>query len=587
VNVELASIRADVTARDTGVATPSLVRPAARRVLALNVETAVWGMVLAVAAALRLVGLGGVPPTTAEALRARAAWDFAHGAATAAWPADLTSALTALIIRFGGDGIGWVRLTSALFGLAAVAALWLFRPYAGRAAALLAAALLAISPLAVAVSRTLNPDSAALLAGLLGVWLVLRLSTAGSPRLLFPLGAVAGVTLTTGAPAVAIALVLVAWLVLEIAWLDNRALADHWREALRDRTHVLAALLLAAPGLILGLIRFGAGPSRLYLAALADWSAPPQDAAAGLPWHAPLAVLLAYEPLALALGVAGLALIMARWVRVGAGGVSAYERLLVVWSGGGLLLALAALHNRPGQMLLVALPLMLCAAAATVHWLPALANLRPRQSGVALLGAGVLAGFLALKLLAWAQSGALSSRDVQGMLAALLVAAMLVLWALRESIPAAPGLLVAAAWLVLGALTLHSAAAVAFRDGDEMIFGQRTLPQRTVLAGTIDAALAQGRSVMVERDVAAALVWDLRGRAVRTFVGLPPEADLIVQATASQPPPGLVPAGPPMAVAVRWYPSGWDTPGVIRWLMYRQGWGTRHALDAQPLRPAS
>lgn len=562
------------------------LRPARPARLTLNVEALAWAVVLAVAAAWRLSGLGAAPPATTEALRARSAWEFAGGTVPAAWPGDLASALAALSIRAGGDGIGWVRLGPALFGLGCVAALALLRPYAGRAAVLLGALMLAASPVAVASARTLNPDSAGLLCGLLIVWLALRIGEDGDTRALPLLGAVAGIALTTSAVAVALGLIACAWVGVEVAWLDREGPARRWRQALRDRRLVGAATLFALPGLALGVIRFGAGPDRLSLAAFGDWAGPPPDAGAVLPWHAPLAVLVGYEPPALVLGVAGALLAGARWRRNGAMAVTPFERLLLVWTGGALCMTLGALHHRPGQVLLLALSLMLLAARLTVQALPSLAAFRWRESGLVLLPAGLILGYVALQFLAWAHLGVIARNGALGVIVLLAMCAGLVGWALKASPPAMPGMLVAAAWLLLGWLAPHGATAAAHRNGNEILAGQRPLPQQAALVRALNPALDDGRDVAVERSLAAALAWELRGRGVRLYTGLPPRSELLVRRVDPTAPAGYVPAGPPAAVEERWYPAGWNAIGAVRWLLYRERWGPAQTLAGEVLQPA-
>lgn len=557
------------------------------RVPRLDIEGLAWVVVLAIAAAWRLVGLSDATPLTSEGLRARAAWEFAHGTATAAWPGDLTPALGALLIKLGWDGIGGLRFVSALFGIGLVAAVALLRPYAGRAPALLTALLLAVSPAAVAAARRFAPDGAGLLAGLVVLWLVLRIGERGGRWALPALGAAVGLALTTSAGAVALMIIVGAWAALEWAWLGDDGFKRNWRGVLGDRVMVRNAILFALPGLALGVIRFGAGPERLSLAALTDWSGPPADVPDLLPWHAPLTVLAAYEPLALLVGGAGLVFIIARWARGGTRSVTPFERLLVVWTAAGLLLTLAALHHRPGEMLVAFLPLMLCAGLFAAWALPALGRFRPRESGLPLLVAAVIGVYVALKLLTWADQSGLPNGDVAAMVVLLAVAAALVAWALWRSPGAAAGILVTGAWLLLGAHLLHADAALVSAGGDEILWGGRALASRTVLVQGVDAALDRGDQVAVQRNLAAALAWELRGRDVRTFVGRPPDAALVIAGSVTGVPAGYVMDGPVVPVAVRWYPSSWDVTGMIRWLVYRQRWGPAQPLSGEVLRRSS
>lgn len=559
-------------------ATPEQVparAPSARGAgVTLNVELAAWAAVLAIAAGWRLIRLDAVPPATMEGVRGQAVWQFAHRAATSAWPGDLTAALAAQMIRAGGDGIGWVRLPAALFGLAAVGVLWLVRPYAGRAVTLLAALLLACSPIAVASARSLSPDAAGLLWGLVLVWLVLRVGESGDRRALPALATLGALALTNGAVAVAFALVILCGIAVEIVWLDRAEVAARWRAALGGRLQLVAAAPMSLLILLLGVLRFGAGPDRLSLAALADWARPPADMAPVLPWHAPLLVEVAYEPLVAVLGVAGAVILLNRWRRHGAAALTPFQRLLLVWAGGGLLLALAALHHRPGQMLVLGLPLMLLAAEATVTVLSGLPLLDWRRGGPALSAAAVIVTYLGLRALTWANEGTIPRPSAGGATMLAIVCAGLVVFAVSLS-PAGgrAAMLVAAVWLLLGPVAVHGAAAAALRNGNEIMVGQRALPQRLALVTGIEAALAKGQQVAVERGVAAALAWELRGRDVHVYTGLPPRADVVVAGPVPPSGPGGAGTGAAVAVEERWYPEDWDTVGVVRWLAFRQSWG--------------
>lgn len=558
--------------------------------LRLNVEAAAWAAALLIAAAWRLLGLGGLLPGTRESVRAFGAWQFARGGAPAGWAGDLASALAALTVRLGGDSIAWVRLWPALFGLGSVAALALFRPYAGRAVPLLGALLLASSPVAVAAARTLSPDTAGLLCGLLILWLALRVGEEGDRRAVLLLGAVGGVALTTSAIAIAIALIAAMWVALETAWLTRSDAARHWRDAIADRALLGQALALALPGVALGVLRFGGGASRLALPAFADWAGADRDAALALPWHTPLTVLIGYEPLVLVLGIAGIASLIARWRRAGVGALTPFERLLLVWAVGGALLTLAVLHQRPGQVLLLVLPLALLAATATAGFLPALTRFRPRESGLPLLPVALVLGYATLQALAWGRAGVAPNKDVLATVGLLAFAAAVTIWALSQSRAALSGALVAGAWLLFGPLGLHGVSAVGFRGGAEFLTGQRPLPSRAALVQVIRQARDGGQDIAVDRALAAALAWDVRGVQIRTFVGLPPEnADLTVQQVIDT---GAVTdaaaaGGASIPVEQRWTPEEWNFFRAVRWFVNREPWGPADTLSGQAVQRAS
>lgn len=547
-----------------------------------SLEVLLWLLVVAAAAGWRLIALDAVPAATPEALRARAAWELAHGSSPADWPGDLTAAVAALIVRLGGDGLAWLRLWSALCGVAAVAALALFRPYAGRALSLGAAALVAVSPIAVAAARTLSPDSAALTLGLVALWLVLRLSFDGDRWALPWLAGVAGLALGTGALALAMGAIAALWLAAESTCGDPGVL-QHWRAAWRDSATRRRALVLFLIGLLPAVLRFGVGPDRLALAGLYDWSG--AASVVPLPWHAPLTLTALYEPPVLVLGVAGALVLVRAWWRDGAA-VRPFERLLLVWLVAATMLTVMGLRARPGHLLVLSVPLAFLGVSATSRALPFSARIRLRENGLPLLPVPMLLGFTALRVLAWAKVGAAPPDEMVGVLAVLAAAVVLVGYALHRSWAALPGVLVAAVWLVSGWLLPNGAAAVAFHNGTEPARGPRAAPERAALVQSVQEALAAGRSVSIEGPVAEALAWDLRGRIVPVHIGLAPDVDVaVIRVDAEMGYPATGPGA--VTVAERWEPPTLDLLGYVRWLVSRRGWGDVAALRARAVAPSA
>lgn len=568
---------------DTSVAETPETAPSAPATgstgLVLNVEAVTWVCVLLIAAAARLFHLANPSPDTVEALRARAAWDFANGGNFVAWPGDLTTALSALLIRLGGDTLDWVRLPNAVFGVLTIGALWWLRPWLGRAVPLLGGLLVAISPVAAASSRTLNPDAAGLLCGLFILTVVLRIGEDGDDRALPLLAAVLGVSLGVGGVAVAIALVAALHVIIEVFWLDREDAAARWRAAFADRRGLFASGLLLLAGTLLAIVRFGSGPERLSVAAFTDWTLP-AGVAGALPGHAPLTVLLGYEPAVVGLGLAGAGVLVLRWLR-GADALTVGERLLVEWTAAGMLLSVTVLHQRPGQLMVFVLPLTLLAAHVTVSALPTLAALRWRESLPVLAVMLVLVGYVALRMLEWTQKPDLpDTRAMLGVVGLVTVALGLLAWVLFFSPDATVGVLTATVWLLAGWVGLHGVAEVSSRRGDEYLFGRRPEPLRSVLARQVDSALARGDTVAVERNIAQAMAWELRGRDVRVFAGLPPRSGMALAPVATSRVPGFQPTGVEIEVERRWYPSSWEQKGIVRWLARRVAYGPSDSLRA-------
>jgi 4-amino-4-deoxy-L-arabinose transferase-like glycosyltransferase len=141
----------------------------------LTVETAVWGLVLLLALGLRLLRLDVAPLSAGEAQGALAAWRFAggQGAPTATnFSPILFSGQWLTFLFFGANELS-ARLLPALAGSALALAPALLRRHIGRSGALLAGALLALSPTAVTLSRTACGDVLVALGALLcasGLW---------------------------------------------------------------------------------------------------------------------------------------------------------------------------------------------------------------------------------------------------------------------------------------------------------------------------------------------------------------------------------------------------------------------------------
>lgn len=150
----------------------------------ISLEALLWGLLLALAGALRLGDLGRWPLNAAEAEIALAALGRALPAPVPV-PADVSPLafnLTALSMWLFGPEDGVVRLPAALAGVALVGLLlWRGRDVLGRGPALGAAALLALSPSHTFFSRQATEVSVATLAALWAVFAVARYARRPSP----------------------------------------------------------------------------------------------------------------------------------------------------------------------------------------------------------------------------------------------------------------------------------------------------------------------------------------------------------------------------------------------------------------------
>ena len=90
--------------------------------------------------------------------------------------------VTALSYFLFGDSDTTSRLPYALFGFAAIAFIWAYRRYLGRAGTLIAAALMLISPYMLYYSRYVRNEAFVMLFGVITIWAVLRYLETGKPR---------------------------------------------------------------------------------------------------------------------------------------------------------------------------------------------------------------------------------------------------------------------------------------------------------------------------------------------------------------------------------------------------------------------
>jgi predicted membrane-bound mannosyltransferase len=149
-----------------------------------TVERMLYAGLLAAALALRLHHLGEDPLSAAEAAQTWPAWTRALGDSGMA-PLELDLPVSALlfalqsslfwILGAGGDAVA--RGPSAVVGGLLVLVPWLLRPVLGRATAVVLAALLAVDPVLIALSRRVDSAILTGFAALLTVACVLRAET--------------------------------------------------------------------------------------------------------------------------------------------------------------------------------------------------------------------------------------------------------------------------------------------------------------------------------------------------------------------------------------------------------------------------
>ena len=552
-------------------------------VVAISLDAVLWLSLILITTALRFLSLDRPPFSEAESARAFAAWAVSEGNVPAGWPGDLSIALTSHLFRIFGSSETVARIIPAVAGSALVASFWFAGRYVGRGVALLAAALIALSPLAVYTSRSAFGFA---LGGFLSMAMVLSLlAYLERPRQLpaVILFAAFGLALGSDPIATSTAVALIAFVTVEAAWRPGGDVGEAVAAFRSSRDHWRPAALALAVTLALGVAQFGTGIDRLSLAGLRQWAGMfdlPRD---GLPWHYQLSLLLAYEwPLLLA-GAAGYLILIDRWRR--SWGLSPVQRLLAVWATVAIVTVTFATRRESGQLLLLLLPFSLIAAplvqevASRTEW----SILRRWWPAVALFLA--LAAYVFLQLSRWSRGdpfpGSEKSYTVLAMLAGIVIVAAGFNY-LQRNLPSVALPIVAA--LALPFL-VHSSLSLGLRDGAEFAADNRgTTGVAPFRAAVAQAAAQAGVPATVDPSLHDPLAWHLRNVAVA--FGDPTEGSPIVTAAGGQPPAGYEPLGAPWRISESWVLDDFDPLPTWRWFVYRKGYGTLSTVDVQILVPA-
>ncbi len=350
----------------------------------ITVEVGLWVLVGVVALALRVYHLDAALLSGGEAREAAFAWQAVSGRPLNFGnfgldldPSQVYSPLlfavnVGLMTVFGaGDGI--VRLWPALCGVGLALTPFLLRRWIGRLGALAAGAYLAFSPTALFASRQVDGAITAAWGGMVALAGMVRFldealsadGSAGSVEeghhstkqawlVVSALGLGLAVTSSGVAYGMLVPLGLVGLFILTLtltltltrtrtrtrAGLGQRA----WEALKPHALGFLGVTLLAALALATGLgwHRGGVGAAGDLLASwLARFRAAAVGTGTGVPPPSPLAMLIIYEPLALAFGVGGLAWSLQRGWRRG--------RHLGILLGGGGIAGLFLLFLMPGR----------------------------------------------------------------------------------------------------------------------------------------------------------------------------------------------------------------------------------------------
>lgn len=552
---------------------------------AISLEGVLWTALIGFALALRFASLDHLPFTTTESARAFSAWLVSEGTVSDGWTGDITAALTALLFRIFGSGEGLARFVPAVGGSALVVSFWFARRYVGHGSALLAAALIAISPLAVHTSRSAFGFA---LGGLLSMVMVLALLTyldKQRPLPIIVLAAGFGLALASDPIATSTAIALVVFVAIESAWRRNGTVSNAIDTFRSSRDHWRPAAVALAVTLFLGVVQFGTDIDRLSLSGLRQWLDMfdlPRD---GLPWHYQLDLLFGYEwPLLLA-GAAGYALLAYRWFST-ASPLSLTQRLLLAWATVSLIVVAFATRRESGQIVLLLLPLSLLAATfveslvSKLDW-----HLLARWWPAVALSLGLTA-YALVQLSRWARQGGHIEGSEKALLVLALIGAAAIL-ALGFYYLGRNGMTLAlpiAAGLALPFL-VHSSVSSAFGDGVEFAAAPRFTPRVEQFRATVNLEAGQRElPVVVDPRLRDALGWPLRNSVV-AFED-PPAGSMLITAVGREPASGFEPLGSPWKLAEGWAPGNFHLLPTWRWLAYRQPYGNLSTIDVQILIPA-
>ena len=547
--------------------------------LSISLETVVWLAIIGLAAALRLARLEHLPLTVDESVRALASWQTSEGDVPGNWTGDMTQAVTAYLFAVFGAGDLLARLLPALLGCLAVALFWPLARHVG-GAALLAAVLVAFSPLLVHVSRSGLPYAAGAALSLAMVAAFFTFVKTRSPVSLFALALATGLALASDPIATSTAILLLVFLALEATTSRSPAIGEALAEVRRSPALAFSALLIFLGGLELGVTRFGTDINRLSLPGLRLWIDMFELPRDSLPWHFHPGLLISYEAPVFILGTVGYLWVLYRWLTTGADGVPLFQRFLVVWASGAALIIAVITRREAEQLVLLLLPLALLAGC----WLEALLaelNLASLVRSLPFLTPALFAvGYATLELTEWARD-----RDVNRS-ALILVAGggIALLWLAWNSL----GRRAISGYLVLVSLVslvflVHGATSVAYGRGSEFLADQRLDRQLPRLEKQLAAHGGEQGAVAADMSFLPALGWYLRDVPGLVFVSAPPAEAKAFLGVAGQPAPAGYRIDRTWPIAQGWVPRTVDPLDWWRWLVYREPFGSLTSTEADLL----
>jgi 4-amino-4-deoxy-L-arabinose transferase-like glycosyltransferase len=553
--------------------------------LTVRVDTPLWLALIAVAAALRLARLDALPLTFEESARAFDALRASQGFVPEGWNGDLTAVVISYLFRIFGESDFVARLAPAVAGAAMVAILWLGGRVLGRTGALVAAGLLAFSPLALLVSRSALPFSAgAMLA--VGMTIAL-LSYLREPRAAtaFLFAVTLGLALTSDAVGVTAVIAVVAFLLLERVISPEGEVACAWAVFRRSPAHWLSVGLVLIGAFELAITHFGTFVGSVEPAGLGQWRhmfALPRD---DRPVEYQLAILLAYDWPVLLCGAAAVGVLVRRLLRRGVRVLPPAQRFLLVWTALAAIAVALANQREAAQTVILLPPLALLAGLLADELLPRLDWAILRRWWPVAAGVLALLAYAALLGSEWSRPGFDITQAERfylvlavGAAGAILVAPF---WVLGRR-GAVIGM--AVVMVLAGAFLLHTDLALTGDSGVEFAVDVRGTGRMEQFHETVaEVTATRSGPVLVDPSLREPLAWQLRD--VPLTFGVPAEDAGAIIVPAGREVDGFTPLGEPWRVGEGWYPPDLDLLRLWRWLVYREPYGNLDRVDAQILVP--
>ena len=551
-----------------------------RRFSWLTVEVALWMAIVIVAVGLRAYNLGWRLMQDSEAVQALSAWHFLQGegaAATVNSPFLFTLNFFAFAL-FGGSEVA-ARLGPVLCGLALVILPVGLRRQLGRTGALVAGALLALSPTALFFSRFVDGGIAVAAGALAVAGGLFNYLEERRPGHLYLAAAGLSVALTAGPGGYTVLLVTGSFVLLAAFWgtsLWRERIRAAWQALRQDGAVTGTAVVILAGGFVLlsttFLLHFpGLGQAADLLPAWLRAFV----TAGGTPWYFHLQLLSLYEPLALVLGLGGVGYFLV------ARRSDMFLAFLTWWIALALVIYLLAGGRTASDVLLLVLPLTLLAAAAIGRLLDSSRQeFAWDREGLFLAVAGGVAVYSHLE---WAAYAITQKYDffVLGLLALALMVVLTLLyffWFGPAQTLRAGGLALA---MILAVTVVAAGLHVTFprsEDPREPLVGTpsttglRDLFKTMERASLFETGDPRGVEVTVDRAVGPVLLWYLRDwPAVHVVDRLDPSvvSPVVLSPAEDAPVVGEQYAGQDFIVQETWRLGDVSAVERLRWIMFR------------------